>query len=313
MLGGFSLQPAEFAKFATCLALAKYLSALGISIKSLSTKIICFVIIGLPMLLILGQGDAGSAIVFSVFVLVLYREGLPPTVLILGVTIAFLTIVALVVNKLYLAIALIVIGVIFAVLLRRNKQVMALTMVAAVVAAGYVFSVNVVVSHLKPHQQNRINVLLGKDTDIKGVGYNVNQSKITIGSGGLLGKGFLNGTQTKGNFVPEQIDDFIFCTVGEEHGFAGTMLVLLVFFGLLIRVIYIAERQRSRFSRIYGYGVACILFFHIAVNIGMTIGVVPVIGIPLPFFSYGGSSMLAFTTLLFILLKLDGERLAVLR
>ena len=183
----------------------------------------------------------------------------------------------------------------------------------AILASAYVFSVDIVVGHLKAHQINRINILLGKDTDTKGIGYNVNQSKITIGSGGFLGKGFLNGTQTKGNFVPEQIDDFIFCTVGEEHGFLGALVVLGLFAGLLVRVVNIAERQRSKFSRIYGYGVACILFFHIAINIGMTIGLVPVIGIPLPFFSYGGSSMLAFTILLFVLLKLDGERLAVLR
>jgi rod shape determining protein RodA len=219
----------------------------------------------------------------------------------------------LLINKVYLAIALIVIALIVAFLFRRNRRSAALIVGSAIIASAYVFSVHVVVSHLKAHQINRINVLLGKDTDIKGVGYNVNQSKITIGSGGFLGKGFLGGTQTKGNFVPEQIDDFIFCTVGEEHGFVGTFIVLALFFGLLIRVVTIAERQRSKFSRIYGYGVACILFFHIAINIGMTIGLVPVIGIPLPFFSYGGSSMLAFTVLLFILLKLDGERLAVLR
>lgn len=312
-LGGFSLQPAEFAKFATCLALSKFMSGLGVNLKNLSTRLILGGMIALPVALILAQGDAGSAIVFSVFILVLYREGLPAEILIVGFAIAVLSVLALLLNKIYLIIALAAIALVLIVLFRRNRRLIFFIVGGTIIASAYVFSVNIVVAHLKPHQINRINVLLGKDTDTKGVGYNVNQSKITIGSGGLTGKGFLNGTQTKGNFVPEQITDFIFCTVGEEHGFAGTFLVLALYFGLLVRIVFIAERQRSKFSRLYGYGVACILFFHITINVGMTIGLVPVVGIPLPFFSYGGSSIIAFTALLFVLLKLDGERLAVLR
>jgi rod shape determining protein RodA len=312
-IGGFGIQPAEFAKFAAALAVAKYLSALGISMRDLSTKVICAIIVAIPMALVLLQGDAGSALVFTVFVLVLYREGLPSEVLILGGSLILISILALLINKFILIGIVLVIAALLVWMVRRNRITMALMVAAGIFASAYVLTVDYTFNHLKEHQRDRINVLFGKKVDPKGVGYNVNQSKITIGSGGLLGKGFLQGTQTKGNFVPEQTTDFIFCTVGEEHGFIGSLVVLGCLFGLLVRVVMIAERQRSRFSRIYGYAVACILFFHIFVNIGMTISLFPVMGIPLPFFSYGGSSIMAFTTLLFILIKLDSERLAVLR
>jgi rod shape determining protein RodA len=312
-IGGFGIQPAEFAKFAAALAVAKYLSALGISMRDFSTKVICGIIVAIPMALVLLQGDAGSALVFTVFILVLYREGLPSEFLIFLVIFGLISVLALLIN-LYILIGLIIaLGAFLVYTVRKSRMMMMLMVGGAIFASAYIFTVDYAINHLKAHQKDRINVLFGKKVDPKGVGYNVNQSKITIGSGGLLGKGFLQGTQTKGNFVPEQTTDFIFCTVGEEYGFVGSLVVLGCLFGLLVRVVFIAERQRSRFSRIYGYAVACILFFHIFVNVGMTISLFPVMGIPLPFFSYGGSSIMAFTTLLFILIKLDSERLAVLR
>ncbi|MDX2003120.1 MAG: rod shape-determining protein RodA [Chitinophagales bacterium] len=316
-LGGFSLQPAEFAKFATGLAVAKYLSALGVNIRDFSARIISGVIIAIPVGLIVLQGDAGSALVFGIFILVLYREGLPAIIPLIILIVAVLSISALIVNKYILIGVIVLTAAVIAFYLRRNRQVLLVIAGIMVLASAYVFTVDYTYSHLKPHRKDRIAVyiagLTGQKMDTKGVGYNVNQSQITIGSGGLTGKGFLNGTQTAGDFVPEQITDFIFSTIGEEYGFLGSALVLGLLFGLTIRVIFLAERQRSRFTRIYGYVVACVLFFHIMVNVGMTISLVPVMGIPLPFFSYGGSSIIAFTILLFILLKLDSERLAVLR
>jgi rod shape determining protein RodA len=253
-------------------------------------------------------------LVFSSFILVLFREGLPSFFLILILVVGILSVLALVVNKfiLLIIIALLCFGFFF--FLRRVKNIVPLVVVIFIFCSGYVLSVDYVFNNvLRSHQRERIDVLLGKDTDLKGAGYNLNQSLIAIGSGGFTGKGFLKGTQTKFNFVPEQSTDFIFCTIGEEQGFLGSTVVLLLFFGLLYRIIFIAERQRSKFSRIYAYSVASILFFHVAINIGMTIGLVPVIGIPFPFVSYGGSSILSFTILLFILVKLDSDRLAVLR
>lgn len=308
--GGFSIQPAEFAKFATNLAIAKYLSTLNIDLRKFRSQIICFVLLLIPAGLIILQGDFGSAIVFGVFLLVLFREGLNPIYLILVIVIAALSILALVVSYLYLIAGIVLISLFIGYILRKNRQSALALVGLAIVSSGYVFAVDYVFQHfLEERHRDRINVMLGKS----GNDWNVNQSKIAIGSGGWNGKGFLNGTQTKYDFVPELSTDFIFCTIGEEHGFFGSFVVLALFFGMLLRIIFISERQRSRFSRIYGYGVASILFFHIAINVGMTIGLAPVIGIPLPFFSYGGSSILSFTVLLFILLKLDGDRLAVLR
>lgn len=309
-IGGFRLQPAEFAKFATNLALAHYLSALDFDNRKRKSQIIPLLILALPALLILLQNDTGSAIVYASLALVLYRQGMPGSFLLIGVAIAILAIMALLFNQ-YIVIAVIgVLLIVFTFFIRRNWQNIVKVLGIFIVASLFVMSVGYTFEHvLEPHQKTRINVVLGKQIDLKGAGYNVNQSKIAIGSGGFWGKGFLKGTQTKFNFVPEQSTDFIFCTVGEEWGFVGSTIVILLFLALIVRIIMMAERQRSDFSRIYGYGVASILFFHFFVNVGMTIGLMPVIGIPLPFFSYGGSSLWAFTILLFIFIKQDSNRL----
>lgn len=311
-IGGFAIQPAEFAKFATCLALARYLSSYATDFNVLRAKIISTIIIFIPALLVLLQNDTGSAIVYVALILVLYREGLSGYFLISGVIAVVLFIMTLLINQHMMAIILTVLAVLVYYnnrFLRRRWWIILMVYIASV---GFVYTVDYAFDNLlEEHQKTRINVLLGKDTDPKGAGYNVNQSKIAIGSGGLIGKGFLQGTQTKYNFVPEQTTDFIFCTVGEEWGFVGSSTVIALFVFLLYRLVKMAERQRSDFSRIYGYGVVSILFFHFLVNVGMTIGLVPVIGIPLPFFSYGGSSLWAFTILLFIFIKLDANRLAL--
>jgi rod shape determining protein RodA len=366
-LGSFRIQPAEFAKIATALALARYLSSYNVQINTLRSYLRVAAIILLPSVLILLQNDTGSAIVYFVFILVLYREGISESILFLGLFIVILFILALVLTKLtIILLSIAVVFIIFWFINRRLKVVgigfgilllgtvlfyganelldlslsyyyifllaLALSAIIYIVLAikykikkvglllifllGSVFftySVDYVFNNiLEEHQQKRINVVLGLESDPYGVEYNVNQSKIAIGSGGFDGKGFLRGTQTKFNFVPEQSTDFIFCTIGEEWGFIGTFFVVSLFIFFLYRLIGIAERQRSVFSRIYGYGVVSVLFFHVVINIGMTIGLVPVIGIPLPFFSYGGSSLWAFTIMLFIFLRLDASRLELL-
>ncbi|MEO0311512.1 MAG: hypothetical protein RIQ89_1169 [Bacteroidota bacterium] len=312
--GEFGLQPAEFAKFATCLALAKYLSTLGIRFQDAKTKIISSMLIGLPFIIIILQNETGGALVFASFILVLYREGLSGNILLLGLLGIILFILTLLVKKTILLIIIGAVALLFFLMARKKWKNILVIISGALLAASLVFSVDYAFHNvLQEHQRTRINVLLGKQEDLKGAGYNVNQSKIAIGSGGFLGKGFLNGTQTKYDFVPEQSTDFIFCTVGEEWGFIGSLLVIGAFVALLLRIVFLAERQRSSFSRIYGYGVASILFFHLMVNIGMTIGLAPVIGIPLPFFSYGGSSLWSFTILLFVFIKLDAYRLQILR
>ena len=309
-IAGFSIQPAEFAKFATNLAIAKYMSTLNVSLKTTRSKMIAFGFIALPAALILLQGDFGTMLVYSAFILVLFREGLNEGFLIVGVVLVILSVLALLFNKFYLVAVLLLLLLFTGYFVRKNKQWMYVLTAFFFLSTAYIFTVDFIFNNLlEERHRDRINVLIGKS----GNDWNVNQSKIAIGSGGLTGKGFLHGTQTKFDFVPELSTDFIFCTIGEEHGFLGSTLVLLLFFGLLARIVFVAERQRSKFTRIYGYGVASILFFHVSINVGMTIGLAPVIGIPLPFFSYGGSSILAFTMLLFILLKLDGDRLLVLR
>jgi rod shape determining protein RodA len=367
-IGGFQFQPSEFAKIAASLALAKYLSSYNIKIDSFRATVHVLGIILLPALLIAIQPDMGSALVFSTFLLVAYREGFSDVILILGVIMAFLFFLALLLDKfiifliimglalllywilsknlkntfvagtlivvpagiLYLLsrldlisinryyILLLAVAVALPVYLvyayRKRLQNIYLILLLAVSSSVFTFSVDYVFHNvLKEHQQHRVNILLGIESDPLGLGYNVNQSKIAIGSGGFAGKGFLQGTQTKFDFVPEQSTDFIFCTVGEEWGFVGTSVVIGLFIFLLIRLIKIAERQRSDFSRIYGYGVVSVLFFHFTVNIGMTIGLLPVIGIPLPFFSYGGSSLWSFTILLFIMIRLDATRMELLK
>ncbi len=325
--GSFGVQPAEFMKFATNLALAKYLSNVNIEVETSSRKsrlsdliknykntIIAVIILGLPLLIIkVLQDETGLALVLMAFIITLYREGLSVNFLIFGLLSALLFILSLVMESQTLIISLGVIAALSFLFVKRSRKNLIIISIVFAAASGVVLGTNFVYQKLEPHQKDRIDVLLGKKTDLKGVGYNVNQAKIAIGSGGFWGKGYLQGTQTKYDFVPEQDTDFIFCTVGEEWGFVGTSLVIILELFLIIRVIFMAERQRSPFSRIYGYGVASVLFFHLAVNVGMTIGLMPVIGIPLPFFSYGGSSLWSFTILLFIFIKLDANRLVILR
>jgi rod shape determining protein RodA len=311
--GGFAIQPAEFAKFATALALAKYLSTFNVSLKKTRVKIISSMIIFLPAVLVLLQNDTGSALVYAIFILVLFREGLTGNILIIGTIVVILFITTLLIEKLYILGFLILIAALLFYFMKRNRKNIFVLISILVLSSGFVYTVDYTFENiLEPHHKKRINVLLGKELDLRGAGYNVHQSKIAIGSGGIAGKGFLNGTQTKYDFVPEQDTDFIFCTIGEEWGYIGSVVLILLFMALLFRLVKLAERQRSDFSRIYGYGVASIIFFHFTVNIGMTIGLVPVIGIPLPFISYGGSSLWAFTILLFIFIKQDANRLQLL-
>ena len=307
-IGSFRLQPAEFAKFATALVVAKYLSS-GVKMERFSTKLSVLGLIGLPMGLILLQGDVGSALTYVAFILVLYREGLSGMVLVIGLLIGIAFVLSLLFAKAAILISIAVITAILLYNFRRKKKIIPAIIAGAALVATMVVGFSYVFNNvMKQHHRDRINNLVGKEIDIKGAGYNVNQSKIAIGSGRLIGKGFLNGTQTKYDFVPEQSTDFIFCTIGEEYGFVGSVILIGLFLALLLRIVFISERQRSSLSRVYGYGVASILFLHLFVNIGMTIGLVPVIGIPLPFISYGGSSLWSFTILLFILIKLDANR-----
>lgn len=366
--GGLQIQPAEFAKLATALALAQYLSSSKLKIHSVRSIFSLGLIIFSPMLLIIMQPDLGSAVVFFAFILVLYREGLSGWVLFFIILFIILSVLTLIISDLnmlallvlssfavYLAVgrnlkltlkaagffiitALVIIGLFYIMapetnlivqlttatisgcvillflsfLNRRSKAAMLLGFL--ITAILYTYSVDYIFENvLQPHQKSRINIVLGFDDDPMGQSYNINQSKIAIGSGGLTGKGFLKGTQTKFNFVPEQSTDFIFCTIGEEWGFTGSFVLLSMFAFLLLRLMFLAERQRSSFARIYGYSIIGIFFIHVVINIGMTIGVVPVIGIPLPFISYGGSSLWAFTIMLFIFLRLDAGRMEFLK
>jgi rod shape determining protein RodA len=314
--GGVKFQPSEFAKMATALAVAGYLDRLDVDLQKRKDQIVTAALILIPMALVLLQNDTGSAIVFVSFIFVLYREGFPGAgwVMVAGVTAILLFVFTLVWSQkvMYIILGVLLVLTLTYYLITRKRGIVKMLGVFAV-AFMFVFSVDYAFNKvLQEHQKNRILVLLGQLDDPKGVGYNVHQSKIAIGSGGFAGKGFLEGTQTKYDFVPEQHTDFIFCTIGEEGGFLGTCLVVLLYVALLVRIIVLAERQRSTFSRVYGYAIAGILFVHVAINIGMTIGLVPVIGIPLPFLSYGGSSMLAFTMMLAIFVKQDANRLNVL-
>ncbi len=366
-IGDLRIQPSEFSKFATVLAVSKFISSYNINIKSFKHLAIALMLIALPPLMIIAQPDAGSAMVYASFMLILYREGAPRIILVLFFLLPILFILTLVLSPDLMLVALIIASFISYIILFKNHK--ALLPVAAIISVvtGLIYLINhflrlnfssyfivlgfllivgamfIFVSYkqkmpylaviiilffssvaftrsvdfvfhnvMKEHQRQRVNIMLGIDSDPLGVGYNVNQSKIAIGSGGFFGKGFLQGTQTKYDFVPEQTTDFIFCTVGEEWGFVGTFILVILFTALVLRMLMLAERQRLAFARIYGYGAVAIIFFHIAINIGMTIGLFPVIGIPLPFFSYGGSSLWAFTILLFILITIDAQRLDVL-
>ena len=307
-VGPLSIQPSEFAKVATCLAFAKYVSQPALNMKRSRTQLQASLWFLIPMVLILLQPDAGSVLVFLAFLLPLYREGMSGWVLVTGLVAAVLFVAALLVNRYVLLGG---IALVAAFLIWRNKRTLknvVLGVLLFAVCSFYILGVEYAFNRLSPHQQTRINVLLGKEQDIHGAGYNVNQSKIAIGSGGFWGKGYLQGTQTKFDFVPEQSTDFIFCTVGEEWGWVGCTVFLGGYLFLLLRIVKLAERQKSAYARVYGYGVAGIFFMHFFVNVGMTIGLLPVIGIPLPFFSYGGSSLWAFTLLLFIFVKMDARQ-----
>lgn len=308
-IGSFTLQPSEFAKAATSLALAKYLSDVQVNLKEFNRQVQALLILSLPVLLILPQPDPGSALIYSAFILVLYREGLPSWYLWTGFIAIVLFVMALLLKPLVIigiALAIIVFIYYRSRIINRNWILSAIIFVGI---SGFVFSVDYVFENVfKQHHRDRFNILLGKEVDMKGVGYNTNQSEIAIGSGGWFGKGYLEGTQTKGGFVPEQHTDYIFTTVGEEWGFVGSLFVIALFVVLIIRVIYLAERQKTKFSRVYGYCVASILFIHFFVNIAMVVGVFPTIGVPLPFFSYGGSGLWGFTILLFIFLKMDANK-----
>lgn len=312
-IGSFRLQPSEFAKVATCLLLAQYLNTHSIKPPNYSTFFNAVMIVIAPVILVILQPDAGSALAFTSLVFVFYREGYVSTqfLILVGAAI-FLFVIALVVDTWVILLSLAFIAAICIYLNRKRRNAIRNIIVFFIISCVYIPIVDFAFNNiLRPHQRSRIEVILGKIDDPRGESYNLNQSKIAIGSGQLFGKGYLQGTQTKYNFVPEQSTDFIFCTVGEEWGFVGSLVVISIYLFLLMRLIIIAERQRSPFARIYGYGVASILFFHFAINIGMTIGLVPVIGIPLPFISYGGSSLWSFSILLFILLKFDSNRKGV--
>lgn len=308
-IGSFRIQPGEFAKLATALALAKVMERPTFDLSKTKNQLIAFGVLLLPVALILLQPDTGTAMVYFSLLVMFYREGLPQRYYILGFGFIALTLLSLgIENNLYLVAG---IGLIVLVLIIIGKKSWQRTIVFSLIGLGmvaYSYSIDFVVSKLPDHQQNRIMVLFNPNLDPLGVGWNVTQSKIAIGSGGLLGKGYLEGTQTKFDFVPEQHTDFIFCTLGEEFGWVGSLVVIGLFVTLLVRLVIMAERQKTRFARIYGYGVISILLFHFMINIAMTIGLFPVVGIPLPFFSYGGSSLWSFTILLFIFVNIDASR-----
>lgn len=312
--GGFSLQPSEFAKAATALAIAKLVSDKQFNLKKWNTQIQAFLILFFPAFLIVLQPDPGSALVYTVFIFVLYREGLPMYYITIGFVAIFLFITTLYFGYTYVLIgtflAFLFILLIFNYFRKKALKKGWLKIVGIyLVSALFIISVDVVFNHIfEQRHRDRFNILLGKTADIKSIGYNTDQSVTTIASGGLTGKGFLDGERTQGEFVPEQQTDYIFSTVGEEWGFLGSSFVILLFVFFLLRIIYIAERQKSKFSRVYGYSIAAIFFTHFTINIGMVIGLLPTIGIPLPFFSYGGSALWGFTLLLFIFIRLDANR-----
>lgn len=308
-IGGFGIQPSEFVKTTTALLLAKYLADSQESLKSFKEQLIIFTIIGLPTLLIL-KHDTGSAMLFATLIFVLYREGLPSWYLWSAFITIMLFVLALVVKPTFIIASIVIISSIHFYFNKKIKRNPLIYLILVVVMSTFVLSVDYVYDKvLEPHQKDRINVLIGEEVNLQAEGYNLNQSKIAIGSGGWTGTGFLEGTQTKGGFVPEQHTDYIFTTVGEEWGFAGSSVVIVLFLLLFFRLIYLAENQKKRFNRVYGYCVVSFLFIHFAFNITMLIGLFPTIGVPLPFFSYGGSSLIAFTVLLFIFLKLDANKI----
>lgn len=317
-LGGFRFQPAEFTKLCTALALAKYLSAMETDFTKLRSRLIAVGMVLFPLAIIILQDETGLALVYLAFFLVMYREGLPGVLLVIAFSGIVLVLSALLVDKfilLYIFTGVAALVVYFnRFQIRRNKSRLVTIIAIWAFCASFVMYVVpfVFTNVLKDYQVRRIYVMLGQENDPKAT-YNTRQSMIAIGSGGFWGKGYLKGTQTRFDFVPEQSTDFIFCTIGEDFGFVGSLLFLGIYVSLLLRIIFIAERQRSTFSRVYAYSVASIIFFHLAINVMMTIGLAPVIGIPLPLVSYGGSSLMTFTMLIFIMLRLDADRQMVLR
>ncbi|GIZ09095.1 rod shape-determining protein RodA [Flavobacterium sp. UMI-01] len=306
--GSFGIQPSEFVKSATSLALAKYLSDVQVNLKDTNRQIQVLGILGLPILLIVPH-DPGSALIYCVLILVLYREGLPAWYVWTAFAAIILFVTTLIIEPIYIILSILVILIAVHFKSRIGNRNVILSSILFVLMSAFVLSVDYVFNNVfKQHHRDRFNILLGKAVDLKGIGYNTNQSEIAIGSGGWFGKGFLEGTQTKGGFVPEQHTDYIFTTVGEEWGFVGSLVLISLFVTLLLRIIYLAERQKTKFSRVYGYCVASILFVHFFVNIAMVAGIFPTIGVPLPFFSYGGSGLWGFTILLFIFLKMDANK-----
>ncbi|MDP5101193.1 MAG: rod shape-determining protein RodA [Nonlabens sp.] len=318
-IGSASIQPSEFAKFATALAVSKFLSNMDVSLFNTKDLLIVGGIIALPAILIVPQPDPGSALVYVAFFFALHRMGLSPWYLLLGLVAIALFLGTLLIGPLYVSMITVVIMIIVFLLSRKRrhkkrlaKPRISLYTIVACVGIAYAFSTSYVFDNVfQDRHRNRINIVLGKVEDNQGIGYNSNQSKIAIGSGGLLGKGFFEGTQTHGGFVPEQSTDYIFTAIGEEFGFVGAGTVVILFMLLIYRLVIMAERQRSKFALIYGYCVAGIFFIHFFVNIGMVLGLLPTVGIPLPFMSYGGSGLWGFTILLFIFIKLDGHRLSL--
>jgi len=307
--GSVYLQPTEFAKLASSLSIAKLFDDDLIKSVSFKTRFLLILVIALPVLFTLLQKDLGSSLVFCSFIVVFYREHIFTKCILISLFICIISIIALFVPHDYILIAVVSITLLIICLLKGSVKGTIVALFISIVTLILVELVDLFVDNvLKPHQQNRIKALINPNIDPKGIGWNVVQSKIAIGSGGLWGKGFLKGTQTQYKFVPKQHTDFVFCAIGEEYGWIGCFLVISLFLFFILRIIYIAERQRIRFARVYAYAVASILFFHFVINVGMTIGLMPVIGIPLPFISYGGSSLLTFISMIFILLKLDSER-----
>jgi rod shape determining protein RodA len=305
-IGGFSLQPTEFMKVATALAMAKFMQEGKTANQRRYVWIVQFALIAIPVIVVMLQHDAGSALVFASFIILFYREGLSAQFLTLCIIAAIITIITLALNETY-AIALITAVFIgFMIYNRTQKKKIRRNILIYVASLLFVFSVDFLYEHgFEPHQKQRIDTILGKTSDPLGADFNLNQSKIAIGSGGFFGKGYLKGTQTKLKFVPEQSTDFIFCAIGEEWGFVGTLVVFSLFGALMFRILKLSEKQRNPFVRYYGYGIAGIFAAHFFINIGMTIGLLPIIGIPLPFISYGGSSLWAFTMMLFCFIKLN--------
>lgn len=305
-IGSFSIQPTEFMKLATAMALAKFFNEGKTTVEKRSMWLIAFGLILTPAFIILLQKDTGSALVFLSFIVLFYREGMTGFIFIVGAIAVFLFVFTLMTNEIYSLALLTLFLVIAWIIDRKDKKKIIRNIVIYVIAIAFIGAVNIGYNKvLQPHQKQRIDTLLGKTSDPKGADFNLIQSKIAIGSGGLFGKGYLNGTQTKLNFVPEQSTDFIFCAIGEEWGFVGSCALGALFLALVIRILRLSEKQRNPYARYYGYGIAGIIAFHFFINIGMTIGLVPIIGIPLPFISYGGSSLWAFTAMLFVFIKLN--------